>query len=59
MFLKVIIVLLFIANLAFAGTTLELSKVGVLAASTVAGVVGYVILRARGNPGAVTRATPE
>ena len=36
---------LFIANLAFAGTTLELSKLGVLAASTVAGVVGYVVLR--------------
>ena len=50
---------LFIANLAFDGTVLELSKVGVLAASTVAGVVGYLILRARGNPGAVTRAEPE
>ncbi len=47
---------LFIANLAFDGTTLELSKVGVLAASTVAGIIGYIILRARGNPGAVTRA---
>jgi NhaA family Na+:H+ antiporter len=50
---------LFIANLAFAGATLELSKVGVLAASTVAGVVGFLLLRAGGNPGAVTRAEPE
>ncbi len=50
---------LFIANLAFTDTTLELSKVGVLAASTVAGLVGFMILRARGNPGAVTRAEPE
>ncbi|MFO7894971.1 MAG: Na+/H+ antiporter NhaA [Longimicrobiales bacterium] len=50
---------LFIANLAFVDMTLELSKVGVLAASTVAGIVGYVILRIRGNPGAVTRARAE
>ena len=47
---------LFIANLAFAGTTLELSKVGILGASTLAGFIGYLILRARGNPGQVTRA---
>ena len=47
---------LFIAGLAFEGTTLELAKLGVLGASTVAGVVGYLILRARGNPGEVTRA---
>jgi NhaA family Na+:H+ antiporter len=50
---------LFIANLAFADMTLELSKIGVLTASTVAGIIGFVILRARGNPGAVTRAQPE
>ncbi|MGK7310866.1 MAG: Na+/H+ antiporter NhaA [Candidatus Longimicrobiales bacterium M2_2A_002] len=50
---------LFIANLAFADMTLELSKVGVLLASTVAGIAGFLILRARGNPGAVTRAQPE
>jgi NhaA family Na+:H+ antiporter len=49
---------LFIAGLAFEGTTLELSKVGVLAASSVAGIIGYAILRGRGNPGAVTRARP-
>jgi NhaA family Na+:H+ antiporter len=49
---------LFIAGLAFDGVTLELAKVGVLAASTVAGVAGYLILRARGNPGEVTRAQP-
>ncbi|MBW3551858.1 MAG: Na+/H+ antiporter NhaA [Gemmatimonadetes bacterium] len=47
---------LFIANLAFTATTLELAKVGVLGASTVAGVAGYFILRSRGNPGMVTRA---
>lgn len=50
---------LFIANLAFVDTTLELSKIGVLSASTVAGIIGFVILRARGNPGAVTRAEPQ
>ena len=47
---------LFIANLAFEGVTLELSKVGVLGASTVAGIIGYVILRMRGNPGQIKRA---
>ena len=47
---------LFIAGLAFEGVTLELAKVGVLIASTVAGITGYAILRARGNPGEVTRA---
>ena len=47
---------LFIAGLAFEGTTLELAKLGVLGASTIAGIVGYLILRARGNPGEVTRA---
>jgi NhaA family Na+:H+ antiporter len=47
---------LFIAGLAFEGTTLELSKVGVLGASTIAGIAGYLVLRSRGNPGAVTRA---
>lgn len=47
---------LFIAGLAFEGVTLELAKVGVLMASTVAGVSGYLILRAKGNPGEVTRA---
>ena len=47
---------LFIANLAFADATLELSKVGVLGASTIAGIIGYLILRSRGNPGEVTRA---
>ena len=47
---------LFIANLAFGDTTLELSKVGVLGASTLAGIIGYVILRRRGNPGEITRA---
>lgn len=46
---------LFIADLAFEGTTLELAKVGVLAASTVAGVAGYLLLRALGNPGAIGR----
>jgi NhaA family Na+:H+ antiporter len=49
---------LFIAGLAFEGTTLELAKVGILAASTLAGMIGYAILRAKGNPGAVTRAQP-
>ncbi len=47
---------LFIAGLAYDGTVLELSKVGILTASTVAGIAGYLILRMRGNPGAVTRA---
>jgi NhaA family Na+:H+ antiporter len=50
---------LFIAGLAFGDTTLELAKVGVLAASTIAGFIGYAILRARGNPGAVTRTGGE
>jgi NhaA family Na+:H+ antiporter len=49
---------LFIAGLAFDGVTLELAKVGVLAASTVAGLGGYLVLRAKGNPGEVTRAQP-
>ena len=47
---------LFIANLAFDDVTLELAKVGVLGASTVAGLAGYIILRRRGNPGEVRRA---
>ncbi|MFP4623348.1 MAG: Na+/H+ antiporter NhaA [Gemmatimonadota bacterium] len=47
---------LFIAGLAFSGITLELAKVGILIASTVAGVIGYLLLRTAGNPGAVTRA---
>ncbi len=50
---------LFIAGLAFDGVTLELAKVGVLAASTVAGLGGYLVLRAKGNPGEVTRAQPR
>jgi NhaA family Na+:H+ antiporter len=50
---------LFIAGLAFEGTTLELAKVGILSASTLAGVIGYTILRRKGNPGAVTRAKAE
>jgi NhaA family Na+:H+ antiporter len=47
---------LFIAGLAYGGGTLELSKVGILGASMIAGVTGYVILRIRGNPGAISRA---
>jgi NhaA family Na+:H+ antiporter len=47
---------LFIAGLAYGGPTLELAKVGILLASTVAGIAGYLILRMRGNPGEVTRA---
>ena len=50
---------LFIAGLAFDDVTLELAKVGVLLASTLAGISGYAILRARGNPGQVTRPAPR
>jgi len=54
---------LFVGELAFAGTdVLAEAKIGILAASVVAGVVGYGLLRMAGRPpagaGAEVRATP-
>ena len=50
---------LFIANLAFEGAVLELSKVGVLGASTIAGIGGYLLLRFMGSPAAATAGGAE
>ncbi|MDQ3447642.1 MAG: Na+/H+ antiporter NhaA, partial [Chloroflexota bacterium] len=55
---------LFVGELAFAGTdVLAEAKIGILAASVVAGVIGYLLLRMAGRPaaaaGAEVRAAPR
>ncbi len=55
---------LFVGELAFAGTdVLAEAKIGILVASVVAGVIGYLLLRMAGRPaaaaGAEVRAAPR
>jgi NhaA family Na+:H+ antiporter len=39
---------LFVAELAFAGDVLDVAKIGILAASLIAGIAGFVVLRTQG-----------